>query len=594
MLSWLRAILVIALLYITYWFNSLAGSWKGFENIFYYFFMVLGIVFLTLSENLFSKKTCSFTTLDTLLTFFVGYVLIRVILESWIFWENEAFLVLITLYAVYFVFRQLFANAHSIVRFLVGVALLSIIASGHGILQAIGFLESNNSTFILTGTFVNPQVYGGYIASLLPFAIALRYFAKNSSQKQFCTYLSRSATILLLITLCLTQSRAAWLASLVSIGFLLQSRYHWLEKSRHLLTNTYVRVVSSFALFLFLGALVLLKPDSAAGRLLIWRISLPMGWDNFLLGVGYGQFRIHYLDYQASFFASHPGLAYAEEIAGMTYYAFNEFLQITLELGVVGLLLYVSLLVVAFKQTHVGKPVSERTRQVRTLAQSNIISILVFSLFSYPFSILPIHLLFFVSLALLSSIMGPYYTFSMNGGARLGLITLILACCLLGRLQWKRYWATKQWKQAAFAFSFNETLGISQYQKIYHTLAYKGEFLYNYGAELAEANYAAQSVLILEQTKDKFDHLDLHLYLGRSYQEMGEHSKAEQAYKHAMYMIPHRFLPRYLLVKLYQETRKREKAVTMANTIINMDAKVPSNITQEIKAEMKEFLKDVP
>lgn len=453
-LYWLRLILAIVLLVVTYYFNNLTGGWKGFENIFYYFFAVLGTVSLALTESLFSRrKVYGITTLDIFLTLFVSYVALRTTLTNAAFWENESFLVLATLYATYFVCKQLFADARSVVVFLVCMTLLGLLTSGHGILQKIGVVESNSSMFDITGPFVNPQIYGGYLAALLPFVVALSYFSRNSSYQRFFVWLNWGVVLFLLVALVLAQSRAAWLACLASIGFLLQSHYHWFERAKNFLTQTRIRVGLLMVISLLLGLLFFLKLDSAAGRLLIWRISLPMGWDNFLLGVGYGQFKIHYLDYQATFFASHPGLAYAEKIAGMTYYAFNEFLQIALELGVIGFLLYLRLLFVAFVQNHTRRSVSKKDKNIRTLAQSTLVNILVFSLFSYPFSILPIHLLFFVSLALVSSTMHQY-TFVMNVGTRLGLTIAIVTCCFLGKVQWERYRATEQWKQAAFAFSF--------------------------------------------------------------------------------------------------------------------------------------------
>lgn len=315
----LRLFLVFALPVVAYCFNNLAGGWEDFENIFYYFFVVLGIVFLALAENVFSKvKKYSITTLDIFLTLFAFYVTLRTTLENSAFWGNESFLVFFTLYLVFFVYKQFFTVASGLKVFLVSITLLGLFASGQGVVQGLGFVENKSLFFNVTGAFVNPQVYGGYLASLLPFTMALYYLSGKFPSQRFFSYLSLITTLFLLIALVLSQARAAWLASMVSAGFFFQSQYNWLGRIKIILTQPRVFVGLLVTLPILLGLLFFLKLDSATGRLLIWRISLPMVWDNLLLGVGYGQFKIHYLDYQANFFALHEGLVYAEKIAGMT------------------------------------------------------------------------------------------------------------------------------------------------------------------------------------------------------------------------------------------------------------------------------------
>ncbi|MGD1889008.1 MAG: O-antigen ligase family protein [Cyclobacteriaceae bacterium] len=567
----------------------MVGGWVSFENIFYFFFGVVATLILALLRSISgSRKIYRFTTVDIVLTLFVSYVIARTILINYALWENEPLLIFIALYSLFFVYKTIFCcNAQVFQLFLVGFPGLALLASGHGILQYLGIVESNSDLFNITGTFVNPQIYGGYLASLLPFTFALYYYSKNLRRERFFTHLSWVSIAFLLIALVLSQSRAAWLASIVSVAFLLQYQSRWFAKVKLLVKQPVVLIGLSIGVLFFFGSLIFLKLDSAAGRLLIWRVSLPMWWDNLLLGIGYGQFKVQYLDYQAAFFTSYAGLDYAEKIAGMTHYAFNEFLQISIELGVIGLILFLILLIVIFSPISSTNVNLANRRWRGVVAQSCIINILIFSLFSYPFSILPIHLHFFVSLALLSSVTDTQYMFTLRKPI---FIAAILVCIVFGQLQWKRFQATKQWRQAASTFSFDRESAIAQYEKVYHTLNYKGEFLYNYGAELSEASYAIQSIDVLEQAKEKFNHLDLHLYLGKSYQEIGEVLKAEQAFLHAKNMIPHRFLPRYLLVKLYQDMGASEKAVLMAKSILNMEEKVPSNIVQEIKSEMKEFL----
>ena len=58
----------------------------------------------------------------------------------------------------------------------------------------------------------------------------------------------------------------------------------------------------------------------------------------------------------------------------------------------------------------------------------------------------------------------------------------------------------------------------------------------------------------------------------------------------ASHMIPSRFYPKYLLVKLYDETGQHEKAIATAREIMNKKEKIPSTAIEEIKGEIKVLL----
>ena len=79
--------------------------------------------------------------------------------------------------------------------------------------------------------------------------------------------------------------------------------------------------------------------------------------------------------------------------------------------------------------------------------------------------------------------------------------------------------------------------------------------------------------------------------LGKSYQALKKYKEAEKAYWRAYYLIPHKFYPLYLLGKLYDEWQKPEKAVAVANQLLNKKVKVPSLAIDEMKKEMNKILR---
>ena len=64
-------------------------------------------------------------------------------------------------------------------------------------------------------------------------------------------------------------------------------------------------------------------------------------------------------------------------------------------------------------------------------------------------------------------------------------------------------------------------------------------------------------------------------------------NKAEKAYLHAWQMIPSRFYPKYLLAKLYDETGQKDKAVKVAQELLNKNVKIDSRAIEKIKQEMR-------
>jgi ABC-type transport system involved in cytochrome bd biosynthesis fused ATPase/permease subunit len=56
-------------------------------------------------------------------------------------------------------------------------------------------------------------------------------------------------------------------------------------------------------------------------------------------------------------------------------------------------------------------------------------------------------------------------------------------------------------------------------------------------------------------------------------------------------MAPGKFYPLYLLAKLYDASGQQQKAIAMANTLLNKEVKVHSTAIEEIKEEMKVIIK---
>ena len=78
--------------------------------------------------------------------------------------------------------------------------------------------------------------------------------------------------------------------------------------------------------------------------------------------------------------------------------------------------------------------------------------------------------------------------------------------------------------------------------------------------------------------------------LGNVYKAMKYYNKAENAYKYASYMVPHKLYPLYLLVILYVETGQDEKAVTIATRLLSKEVKVESEAAKDIKEAVQKIV----
>ena len=125
---------------------------------------------------------------------------------------------------------------------------------------------------------------------------------------------------------------------------------------------------------LFIG-LIYLKPASASGRVLIWKVSAGLCKEHIIQGNGLGSFKADYMPEQAKYLSS----SYADEsdriLAGNTNHPFNEYLLLLIEQGLIGIALFLLSLIAVFRSNVVFD----------TPALLTLVSIAIFSCFSYPF-----------------------------------------------------------------------------------------------------------------------------------------------------------------------------------------------------------------
>jgi tetratricopeptide (TPR) repeat protein len=228
------------------------------------------------------------------------------------------------------------------------------------------------------------------------------------------------------------------------------------------------------------------------------------------------------------------------------------------------------------------------------IAKAGVVSIVVFAMFSYPTQILPIKICIVLYAAYIATMATRKKTISLQRKKciRVAFGALMVGIVFTGaKVLPSYYMAWKSWSVAdRLAKIKNYTASIEEDKKAWPLLKYDGNFLIHYGKVLTLAGEYKQAINVLNRAILYSPNTIVYTTLGDACGALGEIEEAEQAYLKAWYMNPSRFYPKYLLAKLYDESGQIEKAVAIAEELLNKEVKVESTAVEEMQTEMKDIL----
>ena len=571
---------------------------------YFWFYGAMGVTALvSLLVYGYRRTACKFYPADLLLFLFTGYVLAVTYFDSGHIFSTK-WVLLVVLLLLFFYLR--IALQDKPLRFYISVFFVftSLVEAVWGLRQLYGFIPSNHALFKLTGSFFNSGPYSGYIAVVAPLALhAMLKDAVVFKRKFFIGFLphyTRFTVSILAFTgaalvLPATMSRAAWIAVVAGCGFVLALYYLHKKPVRNYLIRQRKRVILFLSIGVVLAAcggtgIYQLKKNSADGRALIWKTTLQV-IAKHPMGVGLGHFSGVYGEEQAAYFASGNYSNQEELVAGNPEYAFNEYLQIIAEFGVVAALVifadFITLIYMGIRR----KAIAET---------GGLISLLVFASMSYPFNLLPflIVLVFLMALILtqrqavgvkefkVKSVVLPWQVVLMVSTVA----GMILFAALYQR--YPTYNAYKEWnnlKMMGSADAYPEMK--KDYEKLYPYLSDQTPFLFEYAQCLNKAGEFDKSNYVLEQAiKISCDPM-LYNILGKNYQGLKNYQLAEQNFLLASRIVPSRIYPYYLLANLYTESGNTQQLLLMAQKVLEKEPKVQSTAIEEMREKMRVLIK---
>ncbi|MCL2651075.1 MAG: O-antigen ligase family protein [Candidatus Azobacteroides sp.] len=490
------------------------------------------------------------------------------------------------------------------------IVLTGLIEAVWGLRQLYGFSTSQHPLFKLTGSFFNPGPYAGYLAVVFPLAL---YFGVHGTGRKVqgewqkvkgircrVSLLPFAIRLLPQILACVTyiaillvlpaaMSRASWLAVIAGSLVVLCGHYsdhfsyfknYYGKYKKKILPIGFIVLVSLFAA---LSGMYFLKKDSADGRSLMWKIALQTATKH-PLGVGLGNFSGAYGDEQAAYFASGKGTKTEEYVAGCPEYGFNEYLQIAVESGVISLGLFLAIVFLSLQSCFISREWG---------IAGSMVSLLVFAFFSYPFSLLPL-LIIFVFLLANSTRITQIYTDNHLKSAQICVICALSICLSITALclykAYPAYQAYKKWNTSKIYYGAGLYKDVAKnYEELYPLLNDQIQFLFEYAQSLSKSEQYTKSNEILKRAMQISCDPMLYNIEGKNYQALKEYDRAEACFIKASNITPNRLYPFYLLTKLYHEMGLQDKVNEMADIVQTKEPKVHSRAVEEMRIEVKKL-----
>lgn len=496
---------------------------------------------------------------------------------QWVWFDKASFLLAgCILSALIFKFRGNFVSLDSVISWV-----LVVLGGSEAILglrQLYGFATSGHSMYALTGSFFNPGPYSGYLAMILPVCLYQWLVCGRRGGR----VVAGGVMLLILCVLPAGMSRSAWLAAGVSCLCVYAWHMDWTDKFRLLWQQQRQRVVmvvvGGFCVLLLAGYLLfVLKPDSARGRLFMWKITCRAIAEKPLTGYGIHNFAAAYGNAQETYFAAGDYEPWEERVAGSPEYAFNEYLQAAVELGIP---LAVCLLVVVVLCLYRG------VRKGRYGICGAILSLMIFSFSSYPLQ-LPVFIVTF----------GGLLVACLSGADRWQWLGLAVSVGIIGGFRLKNdlqvEQACREWMNARVLYNAGAYQSAEkEYGRLYPLLRDRASFLFEYGHGLHKQQQFSKSNRILKEALQRScDPMILNV-IGKNYQQMGDCLSAEDWFIRSTHRLPGRIYPYYLLAKLYAEPsfRQPDKFEKMKRMVLTKEPKVQSTAIRQMREEVNKMI----
>jgi tetratricopeptide (TPR) repeat protein len=379
-----------------------------------------------------------------------------------------------------------------------------------------------------------------------------------------CVVLCLSGAILL-------HSRAFTIGYAFSACFIFFAYKGFAVKPAYILaTVTGLIVLLNLLIFAF-------KSDSSAGRMLIYKISWYIFREHYGNGIGFGKFQQEYGLFQAAYFKRGAYSPKELLLADNTYYAFNDYWQFIIELGIKGVILVIAAVIGVGRLVWLSLKKNSSYPAFLLLVITQIIAISIAGFFTHIFEKVYVQFVFILLVfLLLNYVYGRqgkirYFIFCVGAFSCIGLSYNLLDLYILKHAQYQQWIDAKELQRAGY---LNQSL--RQYQRLYPDMLEYPAFLEDYVSVLIPAGQYGRANSILLQLMAHRTKNAYYSDLGMCYDQLHLLKEAESAYQTAVFIVPNRFVSRYSLYTFYRDNGQIAKARTCADQILGLPVKIHS------------------
>lgn len=418
--------------------------------------------------------------------------------------------------------------------------------------------SSPNEFFLTTGIFFSPNQLGIYLG----IGSLSTMFLFQKTKKLWLKIGLGLFLILIFIGLCISESRGAFISLCISITYYF---YHSKFKTKSFFNwkttlGIGFMIISSFY---FVTVVNKNKTESNSGRYFTTKQVINQIAQK-PLGYGVNSFSLEYNKAKALHFETNSNW---EEIknAGYIYNANNDFLELTFELGVLWMSLFLVFIVLVFKK-------KENTVETQ-IASTILICLLVFSLTNNILT-LPI----FAIIACICTVIiinttntKVIYEYKNRPFYKLITIGLVLSFAFIqiARIN-AGYKLYKLYKDKLYL------KGENQLNSFLSKVDNKGEELFMGGIILIKNGYKKEGIAYMKTGFERSGKPSLGRILANGLKKQKKYTQAEAIYTYNKNVEPYRYEARMDLFDLFLETNQKIKAKKMALEIINLPVKIPS------------------
>lgn len=465
------------------------------------------------------------------------YIFIRNSISISLF-DWDSFLKILSLIGVYIVLKE--STYKNLLIIVAAIIASGIVQSIIAILQLVSIIPSNHSSFLVTGSFENPALLGLYIAAIIPILLWLLI----NNRLPILRNIFYMGLLLMIMALAASGSRSAWLGCISSSLLIIAKTNHKKDKFNIIYEFRFGKIVKMLivmaGLAIFGYLMYEFKPTSANSRLFIWAISLCVFFKNPIWGVG-KSFSYNYMSAQSQYLTTHPFTPFMG-MADNIHHSYNEFIQISVQYGLVGLLIFIMILYLI---------ISKRCEGLIGAFKYALIGVMVAGMFSYAASSYALILMVFIYLGIVCRKQEQsfhyknvdHYLVKHKDVLRLFGIILLLTSFAYAI-------SVFYWNLALKYASNGSTIEYLNYsRKASIMLNSDGNFLNSHGKCLnLQKEYKKSNSVMTKARKIRYSSYS-EILVGDNYLGLQEYNKADKAYSVASNLIPTRMYPLYKLAK---------------------------------------------